>query len=377
MKLERLWGEISELIPSGVCFGSDPVYEEKVRYYSPLLAALPSIDGWRPSAEPPELNSLAQNRLDIMDLGEPSVHIAVELAVEEPGRELRDYRFRFASKRRVLIREALASLSEKIDADLNVLRKIAGNDPEKNRKLDVEAWSDLREHLKQVEVLLGSTVKKPNRWYELLRHMRFGYISDLQDIESTDWPQVKVGLHQSLYGINEALPVRVKDLGSLVATKPSGPITTQLTWLNLLDEDLERLIFSLISNTTGYENPEWLMQTRAPDRGRDLSATRVIQDELSGTSRLRVVIQCKHWLKRSVSIPEIGAVKDQMATWTNPRVDVLVVATTGRFTADAVTWVEAHNANGTVPRIEMWPDSHLERLLAARPALIAEFRLRG
>ncbi len=33
-------------------------------------------------------------------------------------------------------------------------------------------------------------------------------------------------------------------------------------------------------------------------------------------------------------------------------------------------------ADRTAPRIEMWPESHLERILAARPALIAEYRLR-
>ena len=65
-----------------------------------------------------------------------------------------------------------------------------------------------------------------------------------------------------------------------------------------------------------------------------------------------------------------------MALWTDPRVDVLVVATSGRFTADAVTWIEQYNAGGGSRRIEPWAESHLERLLAARPALIAEFQLR-
>jgi hypothetical protein len=162
-----------------------------------------------------------------------------------------------------------------------------------------------------------------------------------------------------------------------VVAKPSGPITTQLNWSKLDGQAFERLIFALISDTARYENPEWLMQTRAPDRGRDLSVTRIIQDELSGTLRLRVVIQCKHRLRRSVNVSGVSPAKDQMAMWTNPRVDVLVIATSGRFTADAVTWIEKHNATGTPPRIEMWPESHLERLLAARPALIAEFGLRG
>ena len=65
-----------------------------------------------------------------------------------------------------------------------------------------------------------------------------------------------------------------------------------------------------------------------------------------------------------------------MALWSNPRVDVLTIATSGRFTADAVAWIESHNASGASIKIEMWPESHLERVLAGRPAVIAEFGLR-
>ena len=118
------------------------------------------------------------------------------------------------------------------------------------------------------------------------------------------------------------------------------------------------------------------MKTRAPDRGRDLSVTRVSSDALAGTRRQRVVIQCKHWLSRSVSLTDVSGARDQMALWQHPPVDVLVVATSGRFTSDAVSWIEHHNQLGGRPQIEMWPESHLERLLASRPALIAEAKLR-
>jgi hypothetical protein len=62
--------------------------------------------------------------------------------------------------------------------------------------------------------------------------------------------------------------------------------------------------------------------------------------------------------------------------WEPPRVDVLIVATTGRFSRDAVAWHERRELDRTVPRIELWPDSHLEMLLARRPHLIAAFGLR-
>lgn len=376
VKLERLWGELSKLIPGGISFGSDPEFEDRARSYGLVLAALPKIDGWKPTAEPPDLDGVAQSRFDAMEIGEPSAQASVETWIEEPGRELGEYRFRLNTKRRQLIRDALVGLIDAIDADLRILRATAGNDDEQNRKLDPDAWVEVREHMKQIEVLLGSSVKKPDRWSDMMRHIRFGETGDLHDIEQVDWPTVKAGLRKGLYGANEPLPVQVDDLGSLVATRPSGPVTTALNWGDLDDEGFERLIFSLISDAPGYENPEWLMQTRAPDRGRDLSVTRVSQDELSGTTRSRVVIQCKHWRSRSVNLAEAAAAKEQMSTWTAPRVDVLVIASSGRFTADAVTWVETHNAAGVAPRVEMWPESHLERLLASRPALIAELGLR-
>jgi hypothetical protein len=118
------------------------------------------------------------------------------------------------------------------------------------------------------------------------------------------------------------------------------------------------------------------MRTRAADRGRDLSVTRVTADGLSGTRRQRVVIQCKHWLSKSVALTDASGARDQMALWPNPPVDFLVIATSGRFTSDAVAWIEQHNQSGIRPQIEMWAESHLERVLASRPALIAEAKLR-
>lgn len=38
-----------------------------------------------------------------------------------------------------------------------------------------------------------------------------------------------------------------------------------------------------------------------------------------------------------------------------PRVDVLIIATSGRFSADAVQYLERHNQSEAALRIEMWP----------------------
>lgn len=168
----------------------------------------------------------------------------------------------------------------------------------------------------------------------------------------------------------------VEDLGTLAAAQPKGHVVTRLKWDSLSGEDFERLMFSLISSAPGYENPEWLMRTSAPDRGRDLSVVRIVSDPLSGAMRSRVLIQCRHRTTKSVSPSDVAALKEQIATWEPPKVGVMIIATTGRFTSDAVAAIEKHNAGDHALKIEMWPESHLERLLAERPALIGEFGLR-
>jgi len=144
---------------------------------------------------------------------------------------------------------------------------------------------------------------------------------------------------------------------------PSPKFIAPLKWNEMNDEEFERLIFSLVCSAPGYSNVQWLTQTRAADRGRDLSALKTVKDPLSGNRHLRVILQCKHWLKRSIGVEEVTTLSGQMNLWT-PSVDELVIATSGRFSSDAVQWIEKHNQDRRTPRIEMWPNSHLELLIA-------------
>lgn len=161
---------------------------------------------------------------------------------------------------------------------------------------------------------------------------------------------------------------------SPLASSSKSPM--KLQWENLGAEQFERLIFSLVSGAEGYTDVDWLMKTNAPDHGRDVGATRLHTDSLSGYNQERVVIQCKHWLSRSLRDDDIAKEVVSVEHWSNPPVDVLVIATSGRFTADAVSWVERHNAKGVRPRVEMWNDAKLEKLLTDRPHLILSFGLR-
>lgn len=376
VKIEKVLSEIESAIPQGIVFGEDLEYETNCRSFDALLRSLPKIDGWKPDIGLMELDEIAQNRLDAQEVGEIECAVSVERQIGEPARLLREYRYRFNQKRRALVREALTDLIDSIDGNLRVLSKLLLEERETNEVIEHIEFESLKSNVAQIGMLLGSSVSQPAKWADLHRHMHFAMIADLNDIIEHDWPSVKSGLRKSLYGGKEPIPIDIDDLGLLVNTKPRGPVATRLRWDTLNEEEFERLMFVLISAEQGYENPEWLMRTNAPDRGRDLSVYRVYTDPLGGTIRQRVIIQCKHWLTKSVGPAEVSTLRDQMKLWEPPRVDVHVIATSGRFTSDAVAIIEKHNQSDTALRIEMWPESHIERLLASRPAIIAEFSLR-
>jgi hypothetical protein len=169
-------------------------------------------------------------------------------------------------------------------------------------------------------------------------------------------------------------PVEVDNLDSLVASRPAGAVATKLDWSAVDDDGFERLIFNLLADAAGYTNPLWLMKTRAADRGRDLSVERALVDPLSGTTHQRVIVQCKHTQAKSIGPVEASEAATKAELW-EPPFDALIMATSGRFTADAVAWIEQHNRKKRLS-IEMWPDSQLELLLASRPYLVEEFKLR-
>lgn len=91
----------------------------------------------------------------------------------------------------------------------------------------------------------------------------------------------------------------------------------------------------------------------------------------------RVIVQAKHWQSKSVPATEIHGSLAPLSQWEPPVVRVLIIATSGRFTADAVSVVDRHNELGNRPTIELWPNSRLESLLARRPDLTATYRFRS
>ena len=378
-RLDSVWDRMQKMVPDGIVFpGSGPedlLYDDLARSFAELAGGLPGIDGIAFDAHPMPLSEIAQNRLDVSEFGEPGPMIQLEDAIAAPSRAIADYRHRLTVARKRLVRDRVAQLISEIEAALGALSKryertggSVADDPE---------WQQFAGWATEIERLLGQDLVRKGRWSDLRRHIRFAQDGDLHDIVEHDWPSVRPDIEAALYGETEPLPVEVADLGTLAASRPTGPVTTKLAWSVLDDDGFERLVFNLLCDAAGYENPLWLMKTRAPDRGRDLSVDRVIPDALSGVRRERVIVQCKHWLASSLNAKECMSAVGHVKLWEPPPVDVVIIATSGRFTADGVLWIERHNAERTRPQVEMWADSHLELLLASRPALVTEFRLRA
>jgi hypothetical protein len=152
-----------------------------------------------------------------------------------------------------------------------------------------------------------------------------------------------------------------------------GRAIRRLDFSGLDPEGFERLIFSLIASDEAWVNPRWLTHTNAPDRGRDLSVERIVTDGLLGSRRERVFVQCRH-TSVSLSANDVEKAATPLRLWEPPPVDVLVIATSARFTTDALQWIDSFNQEGRTEIIP-WANSHLELLLAGRPQIVDDFGL--
>jgi hypothetical protein len=376
-RLEKVWAEMRQLIPQGIAFfGNSPEnlrYIELKRSFAAILKGIPPVGDYSIDEVNGDLDSIAQARLDASEVGDFEAKWWTEDKIDEPTRQIAEYRFMFRDARRDLVRGRLQDLIALIN---RLVTSLTERVPRNNEQVDHEGWAKLVAALEEIERLAGSQIPRVGRWYELRRHLHFAQGFDIHDIAEMDWPSVRSDIEASLYSELEPVPVRVENLGSLVETKPAGAVTTKLQWDRISAEDFERLLFNLISDAAEYVNPQWLMQTNASDRGRDLSVDRIISDALSGNQRQRVIIQAKHWTKKSVRPTDVVETLATISLWEPPVIQALIIATSGRFTADAVALIEKRNNEGNRPHIEMWAESHLELLLARRPHLVSEFNLR-
>ena len=371
-KLDDLWGRAASFIPNGPAAGSAPEYDDLCRAWSDLLSGLPPIDGWTITGQLPDIDALGRAFIEYAEIGEHPFALYEE--AEQPGKDLAEYRYRLNRTRRRAARERLQQLVATIDIALSGLLDRIPRDSQE--RLEGPGVDEVTSAVSEIERLMGDTAQRQGRWGDLHRHLHFGQGHDWHDIREIDWPTVRSDVETGALADTDPIPVPDIDLGHAAAGHLTGTATIALPWGRLDDDGFERLLYDLLRGFPEHENVQWLMQTRAPDRGRDLSLDRSLRDGTGGVRSERVIVQAKHWLKRSVGPTEVADTLAAIKLWQPPVVRGLVIATSGRFSADAVAWAEQHNNGGAAPLIELWPESKLETLLAQKPYLAAAHGLR-
>jgi hypothetical protein len=381
-KLERVWERAKPYVPDGPRLGSVPEYQSLTRAWDDLLPGLPPLDGWRITEGLPDIDALGQMFLDYGEIGE--LPRGAWAMANQPEEDLSKYRHLLDRARRRTIASRLTMLTERITA---LIRDVMSALPTreawlaeplgKRERIDTPATNEISVCLEEIERLLGQTVERRGRWGDLRRHLRFGEVNDWLDISDSDWPSVQWDIDAAKAGDSDPIPVPDIDLGAAGAAELTGGATTALNWSALQPEAFERLLFDLLRNLDGYQNVDWLMKTNAPDRGRDISLQRVVADA-GGTIRTdRVIVQAKHYTSRSIGPADVQGALASLSLWEPPVIRSLIIATSSRFSSDAVALAEKHNDLGNRPHIELWPDSRLETLLAQRPTLAITYGLRS
>lgn len=371
-KLDAVWERASPHIPSSPQAGTTPEYEDLCRTWTDLLTGLPPIDGWTVTEQLPDIDAAGRAFIDYLEIGEPPFGLLNELEI--PGRELDEYRFKLGRARKRAVRSHLENLvavvGQTVDAIVDSLTEGQAD------KITNERVTVVRNGIDAIERLLGDSSARHGRWGYLKRHLHFSEPQDWRDIKEFDWPSVRSDIDAATFADTEPVPVPELDLGLASRGELTGSATISLKWGTLDDVSFERLLYDLLRSFPEHKNVQWLTNTNAPDRGRDISMDRIIE---SGTGLLRterVIIQAKHWQKRSVAPVDLASVVTIVKLWEPPVVHGLIIATSGRFTSDAVAWIENHNRSGQPPFIEMWPESRLETLLARKSYIAAAHGLR-
>jgi restriction endonuclease len=162
------------------------------------------------------------------------------------------------------------------------------------------------------------------------------------------------------------------------ATPAPTPVRARLQWDRLDADGFERLLVRFLEESGAYTNVTRLMNVNAADAGRDIEAYQRVGDGLVSERLERVIVQAKHWPKRGIGSSAIAdLVHAKLPFWEGEPVRVLIVATTGSFTQDAVRWVDNHNRAAKRPDIVLWSSNELDNLLRRWPALIDELGLFG
>ena len=189
-KAEAVWERARPLLPRSAVLGDPPEFDDLARAWEDLILGLPRIDNWTITDPLPSPNDIGRQFLEWSEIGEPPFDVYE--AVDQPGKDLAQYKYQLKRARRKAIRVRLEGLVGEIDRILPLV--VAGIFRGSREQVDREETQQIRDHVAEIERLLGDTSTRAGRWGDLYRHMSFGEGHDWWDIVEYDWPSVKPGI---------------------------------------------------------------------------------------------------------------------------------------------------------------------------------------
>lgn len=143
-------------------------------------------------------------------------------ALEQPGHQLDEYRFKLAQARRRAIHDRLDDLMSTINAALGQITDSIAWDS--SDRVDDPRTKVVEESISEIERLLGDTTDRKGRWGDLHRHLRFSEGHDWHDIAEMDWPSVRADVEAA--SLSNPTPCRCRRLTS-VSLPPRNPQVVQ------------------------------------------------------------------------------------------------------------------------------------------------------
>jgi len=191
VKLDQLWSEMERFLSTANSnfhnAEHEKEYESRARSFRLILRTMPKIDGHELEDEVDRYDDVFIAHYQASEVGDFEVIVDQRSVAYRQRRLLDEYRFRFNSKRRELARQSAADLGRRVDALLiRIGESSSGFEP--HQTIPSEIWDQLRREIKEIDALVGSSVKRPARWGDLHRHLRYGQKHDLVDIVEHDWP---------------------------------------------------------------------------------------------------------------------------------------------------------------------------------------------
>lgn len=148
-------------------------------------------------------------------------------------------------------------------------------------------------------------------------------------------------------------------------------IPASVPWSELTGEALEELVYWLL-DSMGARDLEWRAGgrgTTAADGGRDLRATFYVPLPDGEIDSQVWWVQAKG---TSTTVSKADVIEFLNLGKASPGVDVLVMASNGRFTNPTRDIVREHNAAASPPRLNLWDRDTLIKHLKQHPSVVAQ-----